>query len=71
MYETERLVQELSNTGIDTHNVVVNQLLFLPSNVKDQCKMCVARNKIQNKYLEQVSCDTSRLMVEPLILWYL
>lgn len=54
MYETERLVQELSTTGIDTHNVVVNQLLFLPPNKEEQCKMCVARNKIQNKYLEQV-----------------
>lgn len=52
LYETERMIQELGSYEIDTHAMVVNQLLF-PRN-DNPCDQCNSRRKMQKKYLEQI-----------------
>lgn len=59
LYETERLIQELSKQGIDTHNIIVNQLLFpdTDANGTVSCRKCASRQAIQSKYLTDVSLN--------------
>ena len=55
LYETERLIQKLTTLDIDTHNVVVNQVVY-PDRNKDgvSCGLCGSRAKMQVKYLDQI-----------------
>lgn len=52
LYETERMIQELASYQIDTHAIVVNQLLFPKKS--NECEQCNARRRMQKKYLEQI-----------------
>ncbi|XP_028769028.1 ATPase ARSA2 isoform X2 [Neltuma alba] len=51
LYETERLVQELTKFEIDTHNIIINQVLYDDEDVES--KLLKARMKMQQKYLDQ------------------
>ncbi|PPD81269.1 hypothetical protein GOBAR_DD21801 [Gossypium barbadense] len=51
LYETERLVQELTKFEIDTHNVIINQVIF--DNDEVESKLLKARVWMQQKYLDQ------------------
>ncbi|PON85187.1 Arsenical pump ATPase [Trema orientale] len=51
LYETERLVQELTKFEIDTHNIIINQVLYDEEDVES--KLLKARMRMQQKYLDQ------------------
>lgn len=53
VYETERLIQELTKYNIACDSIVVNQLVLKPSS-EAPCRMCESRKKIQGKYLAQI-----------------
>tara|TARA_B110000208_G_C11724177_1_gene413883 strand:- start:56 stop:1282 length:1227 start_codon:yes stop_codon:yes gene_type:complete len=59
LYETERLVQALAKFEIDTHNIIVNQVLIPPSSWAPEAgrwadMKCNSRQQMQFKYLEQI-----------------
>ncbi|BFG21833.1 hypothetical protein CerSpe_081070 [Prunus speciosa] len=51
LYETERLVQELTKFEIDTHNIIINQVLY--DEEGSESKLLKARMRMQQKYLDQ------------------
>ena len=52
LYETERLIQELTQYGIDTHASVCNQLLYPPKG--STCEHCRVRKSMQDKYYNEM-----------------
>jgi len=52
LYETERLLQQLAKFQIDSHTIIINQILY-PEKGGD-CGLCKAREAMQNKYISQV-----------------
>lgn len=52
LYETERMIQELTGYNIDSHCIVVNQLLFPKKG--SNCDQCTARRRMQKKYLNEI-----------------
>lgn len=52
VYETERLVQELTVQNIDVFNVVTNQIVF--PELEHPCPKCKARFNMQLKYIKQI-----------------
>merc|ERR1712137_310590 len=52
LYETERLLQQLAKFHIDSHTIIINQILFPEEG--GNCGLCKAREAMQQKYIQQL-----------------
>ncbi|KAL7671809.1 hypothetical protein ACOME3_006712 [Neoechinorhynchus agilis] len=69
VFETERLVQELSRLRIDVHNIIVNMILPQIESISE-CSVCEAKKKVQRSYLSRIDqlyegFNITRLSVQP------
>jgi anion-transporting ArsA/GET3 family ATPase len=53
LYETERMIQELTNYNIDTHNIVVNQVFIFTRNNVFSCFILKWEVIVNNAWCEQ------------------
>ncbi len=76
LYETERLCSELENFQININSLVINQVLFpdpgnglILTRVDCHCKLCLARTRMQKKYLDMFTelYSNFHLVVTPLL----
>lgn len=68
LYETERLIQELTQYEIDTHSIVCNQLLYPKKGTN--CEHCRVRKQMQDKYvkeMEELYADDFHIVKMPLL----
>ena len=52
LYETERLLQQLAKFKIDSHTIIINQILYPEEG--GHCGLCKSREAMQNKYISQL-----------------